>query len=187
MKILSSGYESFYLAFTLHLITKIYKILGKKGFLCEVHLNSNKKWGWIHMFPFKFVLFALKHGWNLIWQHHAQFVSLSLFKGRSNGVGGGGINTSNSIPSHRGLMTRFWTFWVPCNSNGYKRETHLSQTPHTCGLDDMVLDILTWCNSGQEMMGNNTFHKKVPWKCFTKPSHFCNGIGWKLPFLGLIY
>jgi hypothetical protein len=43
MEFLSSSYEPFYLASTLHLITKIYKIIGKKGLLCEIHLNSNKK------------------------------------------------------------------------------------------------------------------------------------------------
>jgi len=58
------------------------------------------------MFPFKFMLFAHKHGWKLIWQHHAQFVSLSLVKGRSNGVGGGD-QYMNNIPSHMGLMTCF--------------------------------------------------------------------------------
>jgi len=55
---------------------------------------------------------------------------------------------------------------VPCNSNGYKRETSLSQTPHTCGLDDMALDILTPCNNGQDMMRKTTFtkrcHENVP-------------------------
>jgi len=51
---------------------------------------------------------------------------------------------------------------MPYNSNGYKKETDLSQTPHTCGLDDMALDILTPCNNVQDMMHNTTFHKKVP-------------------------
>jgi len=90
---------------------------------------------------FKFVLFAHKHGWKLIWQHCAQFVSPFLVKGRSNGVGGE-INTSiashhigdwwrvfghfechallmdtkgklicHKPPIHVGLMIWFWTFW----------------------------------------------------------------------------
>ncbi len=46
---------------------------------------------------------------------------------------------------------------------------------HYMGLD-VALDMLTPCNSEQDMMGNITFHNKVPLKYSTKCSHLNNGI-----------